>query len=143
MRTFLPLPTAQAFLAKSESFLEQDEVSNNIILGVAYSLLDNPMKFGSKPFFGVIENNGVVCMADRRRPTKHGHVIGLVYTPKIYRNKGYATACVAELCRHILNSGKSFCSLFTDLSNPTSNGIYKKIGFKPLCDFHDYSFERK
>jgi hypothetical protein len=33
-----------------------------------------------------------------------------------------------------------FCPLFTDLANPTSNSIYRKIGYKPVGDFHDYLF---
>lgn len=91
----------------------------------------------------VWDDNGLVTMVDKRRPTKNGYVIGLVYTPENQRNKGYATANVAELCQLILNSGKKYCSLFTDLSNPISNSIYQKIGFKPLCDFYDYSFTKK
>ncbi len=30
--------------------------------------------------------------------------------------------------------------LFTDLSNPTSNSIYQKIGYRPVCDFTEYIF---
>ena len=91
----------------------------------------------------VWDNNGIVSMADRRRQTKNGYVVGLVFTPIQYRNNGYATATVASLSQSILQSGKSFCSLFTDLANPTSNNIYQKIGFKPVCDFCDYSFNKR
>ncbi len=88
----------------------------------------------------VWDDNGLVAMVDRRRPTRNGYVIGLAYTPENQRNKGYATANVAEICQLVLDSGKKFCSLFTDLSNPISNSIYQKIGFKPVCDYYDYSF---
>ena len=67
--------------------------------------------------------------------------INSVYTPKEYRQKGYATAVVAELSRTILNSGKKFCTLFTDLANPTSNSIYQKIGYKIEFDNIRYKFE--
>jgi predicted GNAT family acetyltransferase len=40
----------------------------------------------------------------------------------------------------ILDSGKKFCFLFTDQANPTSNSIYQKIGYEPVCDFHEYTF---
>jgi predicted GNAT family acetyltransferase len=75
--------------------------------------------------------------------------IGPVYTPPEYRRKGYATACVAALSQKLLDQGcgaKQFplrgkrCFLFTDLANPTSNHIYKQIGYHPVCDWHDYSF---
>ncbi len=66
--------------------------------------------------------------------------IGPVYTPPEYRGKGYATACVAALSQKLLDQGCHSCFLFTDLANPTSNHIYQKIGYHPICDWHDYSF---
>jgi predicted GNAT family acetyltransferase len=69
--------------------------------------------------------------------------IGPVYTPSEYRRKEYATACVAALSQRFLNQGCHRCFLFTDLANPTSNHIYQAIGYKPICDWHDYSFISK
>ena len=60
--------------------------------------------------------------------------IGPVYTPPEYRCKGYATACVAALSQKFLDQGCARCFLFTDLANPTSNHIYKQIGYHPVCD---------
>jgi len=81
-----------------------------------------------------------VSMAAKIRPTDHGMSVGLVYTPPGLRRKGYATTCVAGVCREILKSGCDFCTLYTDLSNPTSNSIYMKIGFRPVCDSAQYTF---
>jgi predicted GNAT family acetyltransferase len=81
-----------------------------------------------------------VSMAARLRPTPHGESISYVYTPPEERRKGYATAIVASLARRILADGKRFCSLYTDLSNPTSNRIYTKIGFAPVADVIDVRF---
>ncbi len=81
-----------------------------------------------------------VSMVMKGRPTDHGMSVTLVYTPPELRRNGYATACVAGVCRDILKSGCHFCTLYTDLSNPTSNSIYMKIGFKPVCDSVEYSF---
>ncbi len=36
----------------------------------------------------------------------------------------------------------SFCFLFTDLANPTSNHIYQTIGYEPVRDFEAYRFIR-
>lgn len=82
-----------------------------------------------------------VAMAGRTRPTPNGCCIGPVYTPPELRGKGYATALTAGLSQVLLDSGKQFTALFTNLSNPISNSIYQKIGYKPVCDFDLYTFE--
>ncbi|MDR3578235.1 MAG: GNAT family N-acetyltransferase [Anaerolineaceae bacterium] len=84
-----------------------------------------------------------VSMAAKARPTRHGVTVNEVYTPPEYRGKGYASSCVASLSQYLLNSGSKFCTLFTDLSNPTSNSIYQKIGYQPVCDFNEAIFYHK
>lgn len=68
--------------------------------------------------------------------------ISFVYTPREFRRRGYATAAVAELTRRLLASGAPYCCLYTDLANPTSNGIYARIGYRPVCDFDEYAFRK-
>lgn len=92
-------------------------------------------------FFLWIADGSPVSLAGRTRPTPHGWAVGPVYTPPALRGRGYATALVAELSRLILAEGKEYAALFTDLSNPTSNSIYQKIGYRPLCDFDMFRFE--
>jgi len=60
--------------------------------------------------------------------------IAPVYTPPYFRRKGYATSCVAKLSQMVLERGFTKCVLYTDLANPTSNSIYQKIGYRPVCD---------
>ena len=67
--------------------------------------------------------------------------INAVYTPNQLRGKGYASSCVAALCREILSGGKRFCTLFADVENPTANGIYQRLGFEPLGEFVELDFE--
>jgi hypothetical protein len=81
-----------------------------------------------------------VSMTIKGRPTEHGVAITTVYTPPEFRRHGYATTCVAAVCREILDDGYDFCTLYTDLSNPTSNSIYMKIGFRSVCDSVEYTF---
>ena len=81
-----------------------------------------------------------VSMAATTRPTENGIAISFVYTPPSLRQKGYATSCVATLSKELLRTGYKFCTLYTDLSNPTSNSIYKRIGFKEVCDSVEYTF---
>jgi hypothetical protein len=87
------------------------------------------------------EDGRPVSMAAKARPTAHGVTVNLVYTPLELRGRGYATACVAHLSQRLLDDGWQFCTLFTDLSNPTSNNIYQKIGYRPVCDFTEFAFE--
>jgi predicted GNAT family acetyltransferase len=82
-----------------------------------------------------------VSLARKSRSTAHGQSIGPVYTPPAHRGHGYASAVTARLSQLILSSGKRFAMLFTDLSNPTSNSIYQKIGYVPVCDFNQHIFE--
>jgi predicted GNAT family acetyltransferase len=79
-------------------------------------------------------------MAATTRPTENGIAISFVYTPPGLRRKGYATSCVAMLSKELLHTGYKFCTLYTDLSNPTSNSIYRKIGFEEVCDSVEYTF---
>ena len=90
----------------------------------------------------VWEDEELRSMAAWSAPTAHGVRISLVYTPPEFRGRGYASACVAALSKAMLDSGRKFCCLFTDLSNQTSNRIYQSIGYSPVCDFTEYSLER-
>lgn len=89
----------------------------------------------------VWDDGGPVSVAGTGRHTTHGMAIGPVYTPPELRNRGYASACVAALSQRLLDQGWQFCCLFTDLANPTSNTIYQRIGYRPVCDFNEYNFE--
>lgn len=52
-----------------------------------------------------------------------------VFTGKPYRNQGYASAAVSELCRLLLQKGKTAC-LFYD--NPAAGRIYHRLGFETI-----------
>ena len=87
------------------------------------------------------DNNQVVSMAHIGRPTKGGISVSAVYTPVNRRKCGYASAVVAHLSSKMLNSGKQFCVLYTDLSNPTSNKIYQNVGYIPVSDSKHFLFQ--
>ncbi|MDR1463932.1 MAG: GNAT family N-acetyltransferase [Oscillospiraceae bacterium] len=81
-----------------------------------------------------------VSMAASHRKTIRGAGIGFVYTPPHFRGKGYATSLVAALTQKQLDVGYRFCFLFADAANPISNGVYRKIGYVPVCTFDEISF---
>ena len=79
----------------------------------------------------VWDNGGeAVSMAALQGETTHGVRVSMVYTPPERRGHGYASACVAALSARALASGRRFCMLYTDLANPTSNKIYKSVGYR-------------
>ena len=91
----------------------------------------------------VWENDGsIVSMAAASRPTRNGITINYVFTPSGYRGFGYATSCVGKLTEKMLEKYR-FCSLFTDQANPTSNGIYLKIGYRPVAEFRMVDFSNE
>lgn len=83
-----------------------------------------------------------VSMAAGRGTTPNGARISLVYTPPDLRRRGYAAACVAALSARLLAEGRRFCFLYTDLANPTSNALYRRLGYEPVCDADEYWGER-
>ena len=86
------------------------------------------------------DDGGPVSLAAKGRRTQRGVSIGPVFTPPEQRGRGYASACVAALSQRILDEGWAFCTLFTDLGNPTSNKIYQQVGYRPVCDFSEIRF---
>ncbi|MBW3589374.1 MAG: GNAT family N-acetyltransferase, partial [Actinobacteria bacterium] len=86
------------------------------------------------------EDGEPVSMAVHSGPTPNGLRVAIVYTPPDKRRNGYASACVAAVSQVILDSGRTFCFLYTDLANPTSNHIYMEIGYEPVCDSDMWSF---
>jgi uncharacterized protein len=83
----------------------------------------------------VWDDEGVVAIAVLLHGSPNGRGVSFVFTPEGLRGRGYATALVADVSRFALRSGKRFCFLFTDLANPTSNAIYRRIGYRKVADF--------
>ncbi|MBZ0276593.1 MAG: GNAT family N-acetyltransferase [Anaerolineae bacterium] len=102
------------------------------------SFLTSPMR---GLYLWLDDSGQPVSMAGSTGPTPNGIRINAVYTPPERRKRGYASACVAALSQTMLDSGRKFCFLFTDLSNPTSNRIYQDIGYRPVSDVDEYHFE--
>ena len=83
-----------------------------------------------------------VAMGGAIGPTRNGIRIVLVYTPPEHRKRGYASNLVATLTQHQLDAGRRFCFLTTDLTNPTSNKIYREIGYRPVSESVTLLFDR-
>jgi predicted GNAT family acetyltransferase len=75
-----------------------------------------------------------VSMVARSRPEAGMIRILTVYTPAPWRGRGYGGAATAVATRQALDAGASAVVLVTDLANSTSNGLYQRLGYRPVED---------
>ncbi|MFD7260182.1 GNAT family N-acetyltransferase [Streptomyces sp. NPDC059874] len=81
------------------------------------------------------EDAGVpVSLASFNRPVGSAARVGPVYTPPEARRRGYAAGVTHAVSEAAYASGASEVLLFTDLANPTSNGVYLRLGYTPVED---------
>jgi predicted GNAT family acetyltransferase len=107
--------------------------------GVA--MVDNALQTGTRVFHLWELDGRPVSVAGVTGPTPNGIRIGPVYTPPEDRGHGFASAVTAAASQAELDAGRRFVFLFTDLTNPTSNRIYQAIGYEPVIDVDQWSFE--
>ena len=93
--------------------------------------------------FCLWEDGAPVAMVGYGGPTPNGIRIAPVYTPPSLRGRGYASAAVAAMSQRLLDEGRRYCFLFTDLANRTSNRIYQAIGYRAVVDVDEYRFESR
>jgi uncharacterized protein len=118
-------------IAFGEEVLEESDPGRT----EARSFVDARLRDGGDGGFELWEDGGrIVSLSGWGGPTPNGIRIGPVYTPPELRGRGYATTLVAELSQTLLDGGRSFCFLYTDLANPTSNAIYERIGYVRVCE---------
>lgn len=80
----------------------------------------------------------IVSLSGHKGPTPNGIRIGPVYTPPHRRGRGYASQLVATHSQWLLDNGHRYCFLYTDLANPTSNSIYRRIGYRQIAESAQY-----
>ena len=128
--------------------MEEDEPLLATWISQFYEELQMPTWKNDTPVVKYIRENRLWIWEDSTPCTLVGHVadtpngfrIGYVYTPVFMRGHGYGTQATAVLTDRLLRSGKHFGFLYTDLTNPVSNRIYSRIGYKPVCDVVDIEF---
>lgn len=68
-------------------------------------------------------------------PTIEGQArVHLVYTPPAERGRGYAAGATEAVSRVALDGGVAQVLLFANLANPTSNALYRRLGYRPVTD---------
>lgn len=84
-----------------------------------------------------------VSMAGINRTTLNGVTLDMVYTPPEHRKKGFAKSCVAGLSQKFIQSGKAFCTIYTDETNASSHKIYREIGYEEIHQLSELAFSQK
>jgi predicted GNAT family acetyltransferase len=80
-------------------------------------------------------------MAGRSGPVHGVPRIGPVWTPPEQRRRGYAAALTAQICAEALAIPSHACTLYADAANATANGVYTRIGFRPVAEIVETVFE--
>ncbi|MCX5375284.1 GNAT family N-acetyltransferase [Streptomyces sp. NBC_00091] len=75
-----------------------------------------------------------VSMAGFSRPIAGISRVAPVYTPPGERGCGYAAGVTHAVSAAAYAAGAAQVLLFTDLANPTSNGVYQRLGYVPVED---------
>lgn len=88
----------------------------------------------------VWDDGGPRAMA-RVSPAVLGLVrIGSVYTPPDCRRQGIASSLVGALCALIRSQYRAVPVLYTQLSNPAANRLYRRLGFRAETEVLSYNF---
>jgi predicted GNAT family acetyltransferase len=110
-----------AFAAEAGGHVSTDELVRRRVQGGLLWLWEDP-------------DGVVVSLAGRHAAAGGVARVGPVYTPPEHRRRGYGAAVTAACSAAALDEGATDVVLFTDLANPTSNSVYRRIGFVALAD---------
>ncbi len=117
----------------------RDDTLHGVVSEPAEVSARNFLKPGSITY--IWEDAGTpVAFAGARGPINKMVRVAPVYTPPDKRGHGYASAATAAVSQWALDQGAEHVLLYTDLSNPITNRIYPRIGYRPLEDSAEYAF---
>jgi len=105
-------------------------------LGDVERTVDSRLRAGQ---LWIWDDDGAVSLAGITDPVSGVARIGPVYTPPDRRSRGYASALVSAVTLGARTRGYR-CILYTDLANPTSNSIYRAIGYRAVDEVLRYEF---
>ena len=89
--------------------------------------------------FYVWDHGRAVSTAAATPPIAGVTRVQAVYTPPENRNRGFAGATVGAISQKMTEHGLR-CALYTGLSNPTSNSVYRRLGYRAVNEVLHYDF---
>lgn len=127
-----PRPATAADLAWCLRMTQEFAAETKSSRGISRAVAERQIEAG---MWWLWEREGVASAFVARQTEAFGWArIGPVYTPPSARGNGYASALSAAVAARIRAEGAEVC-LYADVANPTSNKIYRAIGFEAVCDF--------
>lgn len=97
-----------------------------------------PIRVAAGQFY-VWDHDGPVSTAAATLAIAGVTRVQAVYTPPENRNRGYAGATVGAISEKMTDEGLR-CVLYTELSNPTSNSVYRRLGYRAVNEILRYEF---
>ncbi len=94
--------------------------------------VDDQLSYGGLTLWEA--GGAAVSLAGFHRPAAGAVRLGPVYTPPDRRGRGYAAAVTAAVSQAALDAGASDVVLFTNVANPTSNALYRRLGYRAVED---------
>lgn len=130
----------EMWLAFAEEALGRVDEAQSIRDNVRLRIDEQSTRYG---LWAHVVEDEIVSVSGHSGPTPNGVRIGGVFTPQEQRGQGFATNLVAAQSRWLLDNGRKFCFLYTDLANPTSNSIYRRIGYHQIAESAQYVLSPK
>jgi hypothetical protein len=87
------------------------------------------------------DDGGARCMVGLLRETSDAAAIGILYTPPQLRERGYATASIAALSRHLLDRGLSRSYFCLDPADGATYSICVRLGYGVIQNTVDIDYE--
>lgn len=97
-----------------------------------------PLRVAAEQFY-LWDHKGSASMAAATPPVAGVSRVQAVYTPPHRRRRGNGGATVGTVSRRLAGAGLR-CILYTDLANPTSNSIYRRLGYRSCAEIIRYTF---
>ncbi|WP_374776308.1 GNAT family N-acetyltransferase [Streptomyces sp. NBC_01310] len=125
-------PATEADLPLLLEWIEAFHVEAGVPGSASETTLRDRISYGGTLLW---EHDGApVSLASFSRPIGAASRVGPVYTPPGARGRGYAAGVTHAASEAAYAAGASEVLLFTDLANPTSNGVYLRLGYTPVED---------
>ncbi|WKV71311.1 N-acetyltransferase [Streptomyces sp. PCS3-D2] len=122
----------EADLALLVEWLEAFHAEVGIPAGSSEAQVRDRLSYGGLLLW---EDGGApVSLASFSRPVGSTSRVGPVFTPARFRGRGYAAGVTHAVSEAAYAAGAAEVVLFTDLANPTSNGVYLRLGYRPVED---------
>ena len=119
---------------------EREALDEEAEAGMIERALDAWLRGGARRFWLWDVDGRPVSLVGAGGRTPNGVRIGPVYTPPAERGNGFASSLTAWVSQAMLDEGRRYCFLYTDLGNRTANHIYQAIGYQPVTDALMVSF---